>query len=118
MRPLSGDIWFADMDTKGSDDLPTREFVHWCESCGREELLNSDDAYSAGWDFPPKMGAWGAISPRTCPRCAMKTTVWWTLAIEKRTINELTPQQLKVIGRILEEVPPGTETERQMPPRP
>jgi hypothetical protein len=42
----------------------------------------------------------------------MKTTVWWALAIEKQRIDKLTPEQLKVIGRILEEVPPGTRAGR------
>lgn len=96
------------MNTDGTPDVPTEPFVHWCESCGREELLDSHDAYKIGWDFPPHMGTWGVISPRTCPKCSIEKTVWWEMAIEKRSIDELTPRELKVVGRILEEVPPGT----------
>jgi hypothetical protein len=29
------------------------------------------------------------------------------MAIDKRGIDEMTPQELKAVGRILEEVPPG-----------
>ena len=82
-------------------------FLHWCESCGHEELLDSDTAYDAGWDFPPRMGIWSVISPRTCPNCAISKTVWWAIAIDKHSIDTLTPHQRKVVGRILEEVPPG-----------
>ena len=78
------------------------------ESCGSEELLTSDDAYEA-WDFPPWMGTWGVVSPRTCPKCPMRQTAWWAMAFEKRGFDDLTPQELKAVGRILEEVPPGRD---------
>jgi hypothetical protein len=64
------------MSPDGANDLPTGAFMHWCESCGREGLLNSHAAYEAGWDFPPNMGAWGVISPRTCPNYSIKKTAW------------------------------------------
>lgn len=51
-------------------------FEHWCEVCGRTELLTSEEAYRAGWDFPPKFGAWGVVSPRTCNTCPNERTVW------------------------------------------
>lgn len=92
-----------------SPDAPTSSttdpFLHWCEVCGREELLSTQAAFEAGWDFPPRMGTWGVISPRTCPTCPMKSTVWWAIAMENRSMDELTPGQLKTVGRILEEVP-------------
>lgn len=96
------------MSDHEGNHLPVDAFVHWCESCGREELLTPDDAYNAGWDFPPRMGTWGVISPRTCPNCGIKNTVWWAIAIEKRNIDDMTPEQRKVVGRILDEVPPGS----------
>jgi hypothetical protein len=104
------------MSTDSADDDPTSAFVHWCEACGREELLSPDDAFKAGWDFPPNMGAWGVVSPRTCPNCAMKRTVWWAIAIEKLSFLELTPHQLIVIGRILNEVDPGAGSEPLIAP--
>lgn len=30
---------------------------HICEVCGREEILTPEEAYRAGWDYPPKMGS-------------------------------------------------------------
>ena len=96
------------MSNHGTNGSPADAFVHWCESCGREELLSARDAYQAGWDFPPNMGAWGVISPRTCPDCTIEKTVWWAITIEKHSIDDMAPRQLKIVGRILEEVPPGT----------
>jgi len=95
------------MNTDGANDSLTDAFVHWCESCGLEELLDSRAAYEAGWDSPPNMGAWGVISPRTCPNCTIRTTAWWAIAIEKHSIDTLTPHQRKVVGRIHDELPPG-----------
>ncbi|WP_104132351.1 hypothetical protein [Cryobacterium sp. M91] len=93
-------------------------FVHWCESCGREEILSTQDAFDAGWDFPPKMGTFGVISPRTCPNCLMNSTVWWAISVEKGRMDDLTPRQLQVLGRILNEVPPSTRNVRRTSPLP
>jgi hypothetical protein len=100
------------MNADGTKDSPTDQFPHRCESCGREEMLSTQDAFDAGWDFPPKMGTWTVISPRTCPDCPMTSTVWWAITMEKRSMNDLTPRQLKIVGRILEEVPPGAGNTR------
>ena len=97
------------MSTESTEERPTEPFLHWCASCGYEELLTSDAANEAGWDFPPRMGTWGVVSPRTCPKCPMRQTAWWAMAIEKRGFDDLTPQELKAVGRILEEVPPGRD---------
>jgi hypothetical protein len=83
-------------------------FLHWCEVCGREEILSSEAAYSSGWDFPPKMGAWGVVSPRTCPDCGIESTVWWAAVVEKRTVDDMTTMQRRALDRILDEVPPGS----------
>lgn len=105
------------MTTGETIDSSADAFLHWCESCGREELLNAHDAYEAGWDFPPNMGAWGVISPRTCPDCTMEKTAWWAITVQKHGIDEMTAQQRKAVGRILEELPPGTRAVRWMPPQ-
>ena len=52
---------------------------HICEVCGTDEILTPAKAYEADWDYPPKMGAFGVISPRVCPRCPINRTVWWAL---------------------------------------
>lgn len=89
------------MNSESTDDVPTDPFVHWCESCGREESLDSRDAYKAGWDFPPHMGTWGVVSPRTCPNCPIQTTASWALAVEERSIDKVTPQNRWIgLGRV------------------
>ena len=76
---------------------------HICEVCGREEVLTPEEAYSAGWDYPPKMGAFGVVSQRTCPSCRIDKTVWWKLAVEHKDPNTLPADDKAVIERILHE---------------
>jgi hypothetical protein len=80
-------------------------FIHWCEVCGLELLLTPEIAYSLGWDFPPKMGEFGVISPRTCGACGVEGTVWWDLAVNKKTVEELTDAQYVKALRIVKEKP-------------
>lgn len=84
-------------------------FLHWCEVCGRQEALTADAAYRDGWDFPPRMGAWGVISPRTCPTCTIEKTLWWALTMKKVEPSDLTDHQRQVLGRILNEAPPAPQ---------
>lgn len=76
---------------------------HICEVCDKEEILTPEEAFDAGWDYPPKMGSFGVISGRYCGDCLIKDTLWWTLAIDKKTIDELTPRQKETMNRILTE---------------
>jgi hypothetical protein len=78
-------------------------FVHWCEVCGLEVLLTPEIAYELGWDFPPGMGEFGIISPRTCGACGVEGTVWFDLAVNKKTVDELTNEQYAKALRILKE---------------
>lgn len=57
----------------------TVAFEDRCEVCETTELLTPEEAYQAGWDYPPKMGEWGVISPRTCGGCGIDRTLWWAL---------------------------------------
>lgn len=84
---------------------PTDRFEHICEVCGKTAMLTSPEAYWAGWNYPPEMGVFGVISPRTCEHCGIDATVWWAIAMDKLTLDELTPDQLKTIARIRNEVP-------------
>ena len=77
-----------------------------CEVCGKEELLAPEEAFLAGWDYPPRMGAFGIVSPRTCPDCSMMDTLWAALVMEKKTVEELNTRQKKTLKRILGE--PGS----------
>lgn len=76
---------------------------HVCEVCGRDEILTPDEAYSAGWDYPPKMGHFGIISPRTCGKCSITGTAWWSLEADDFTADMLTDAQRATITRILAE---------------
>lgn len=76
---------------------------HICEVCGKEEILSPEEAYNRGWDYPPKMGAFGVISPRTCGNCNITDTLWWQIAVKKRDVRELSKSQLDTFVRILNE---------------
>lgn len=76
---------------------------HICEVCGKEEVLTPDEAYQRGWDYPPKMGAFGVISPRTCKSCNITATAWWAMTCDKKTFPELPKKQRETVLRILAE---------------
>lgn len=80
-----------------------KKFVHVCEVCGKTKVMTSEEAYMEGWDYPPYMGTFGVVSPRTCSDCMMIDTVWWALVNEKKTYNELTEKQKETIRRIQRE---------------
>lgn len=74
------------------------KYRHICESCGKEEVLTSDQGFEKGWDYPPRMGAFGVISPRTCGSCPITTTLWWRLQSEGLT--ELSKRDADIAERI------------------
>lgn len=68
--------------------------------CGVEEVLTPQETFEAGWDYPPRMGYFGVVSPRTCPHCPMVSTVWWALAMDGRPPSAPTGAQRAVNVRI------------------
>jgi len=72
-----------------------------CEVCGRTDEVTDDKAFKIGWDYPPFMGAWGVLSPRTCPDCRMTDTAWWAI----QTGQELTEKQIEFAEAVMKEVP-------------
>lgn len=40
-----------------------QKYKHICEVCGRCEILTPEEAFQAGWDYPPRMGFFGVLSP-------------------------------------------------------
>lgn len=74
---------------------------HVCEVCGREEVLTPEEAYQQGWDYPPKMGAFGVVSPRTCGSCGIQDTLWWFLAVDKGSPDDMSESQQETLLRIL-----------------
>jgi hypothetical protein len=76
-----------------------REYL--CEVCGRKEVLTEDVAYEAGWDYPPFIGLWGVVSPRTCPDCGIEGTAYWHV-LREGTEN-IPANHLATIKRIMAE---------------
>ncbi|MBB3752520.1 hypothetical protein FHT44_005032 [Mycolicibacterium sp. BK634] len=73
---------------------------HICEVCGKDEILTPEEAFEDGWDYPPRMGAFGVISARTCGDCLINQTVWWAVMQGQ---NQFTPEQMAVVERIRNE---------------
>lgn len=104
------------MPTSGEVQEP--DVAHWrlrhiCEVCGKSEVLTPAAAFDAGWDYPPRMGQFGVISPRTCGSCPMSATVWAALMLHGASREDLTEAQLDVLARILAEPMSITEGEEQ-----
>lgn len=59
------------------DSMKTRPFWHYCEVCGKKEYVTAQEAFDNGWDYPPNIGQFGLLSPRTCGDCRMQDTLWW-----------------------------------------
>ena len=81
-------------------------FHHECEGCGLRLLLTPALAFQLGWDYPPRMGQWGIVSPRTCGACGIEKTVWWELAMNKKSVHDLTDEQYDTAIRIINEKDP------------
>ena len=76
-----------------------REYL--CEVCGQKDTLTEDAAHQAGWDYPPFIGLWGVVSPRTCPNCTIEKTAYWHI-LREGTQN-LPEKHMATIHRIMEE---------------
>lgn len=90
------------------DDFPDHPFKvkideDICEVCGKTEILTPQEAFDLGWDYPPMMGRFGVLSPRTCPNCNMMDTVWAEVTLMGKKPEDLTKKQQKTILRIIAE---------------
>lgn len=65
--------------TKLLESMKKRKFWHYCEVCGKKEYLTAKEAFNAGWDYPPDMGYFGLLGPRTCGDCLLKDTLFWKI---------------------------------------
>ena len=79
-----------------------REYL--CEVCGKKETLTEEAAYRAGWDYPPFIGLWAVVSPRTCPNCGIEQTAYWHV-LREGTEN-IPANHMATIRRIMAETPP------------
>jgi hypothetical protein len=72
-----------------------------CEVCELTADLTEEEAYKGGWDYPPFIGAWGVISPRTCPNCRMEDTAYWHIVMQGT--ENLSEKHIATVKRILAE---------------
>ncbi|MEP9394364.1 hypothetical protein ABLE94_19210 [Gordonia sp. VNK1] len=91
-----------------SGKLLEPEMAHWklrhvCEVCGVEAVLTATEAFESGWDYPPRIGQFGVVGPRTCGSCPMSETVWAALVLRGTSADKLTDAQRDVVARILAE---------------
>ncbi len=86
--------------------MNTRPFWHYCEVCGKKEFITAQDAFDNGWDYPPQMGHFGLLGPRTCGGCLLKDTLFWKVNTDKKiplpivVEGTLTPEELVTWKRI------------------
>jgi hypothetical protein len=86
-----------------ADTVTAMQVRHICEVCGVEEILTPEAAYQAGWDYPPTIGTFGVIGPRTCVNCSINQTAWWAITVDGYTTDMLTSEQRAIVARILGE---------------
>ena len=72
--------------------------------CLKYDPPNLEGRSTEGWDYPPRMGAFGIVSPRTCGDCTIEGTLWMALQSGKITsIDDMTPEQRATLARIQNE---------------
>lgn len=72
------------------ESMNTRPFWHYCEVCGKKEFITAQEAFDSGWDYPPRIGHFGLLGPRTCGSCLLKDTLFWR-------VNECRKMPLPII---------------------
>ena len=85
------------------ESMNERPFWHYCEVCGKKEFITAQDAFDSGWDYPPNIGYFGLLGPRTCGNCQLTDTLYWKVHTGPLPIvveRELTPEELVTWKRI------------------
>ena len=86
--------------------MNSRPFWHYCESCGTKVFCTAQEAYDEGWDYPPRIGKFGVLGPRTCGNCCMINTLYLKVMRQKIPIiikSNLTENELRTWQRIKNE---------------
>ena len=92
------------MTKKTNDSIDLSKLVYICEHCGNVARYQTpEEAFNDGWDYPPKMGSFGVISPRTCGNCTIDTTVYWKLVAEHVAPEDLELKDKETLIRIINE---------------
>ena len=74
--------------------------IHICEACGVEKVMTSEEAFAEGWDYPPGIGQFGVLSPRTCGNCTVDKTLWWRVVVEGMDPDDMTEADRALIERV------------------
>jgi hypothetical protein len=86
---------------------PETVLRHICEVCGKTEEITTQEAYQTGWDYPPGIGAFGIVSPRTCGDCGIDKTLYWRfIKGEVKSFEDLSDAEAELLTRIQNE--PGS----------
>ncbi len=88
---------------QGVQPVDPPAFEHHCEVCNLKLLLTPEIAFNLGWDYPPRMGKFGIVSPRTCGNCGIEDTASFALVVSKTPIEELSDKHLATVHRIIQE---------------
>lgn len=88
------------------ESMNTRPFWHYCEVCGTKVFCTAQEAFDAGWNYPPQIGHFKLLGPRNCGKCSIMDTLFlkvqkqkFPIVIEKTLIEE----ELKTLNRIKNE---------------
>lgn len=90
------------------DTMNYRPFLHICEVCGQRSYITAQEAFDEGWDYPPQMGTFGVLGPRTCGsrNCSITSTLYWKVQQQELPIvleETLTSEELQTWRRIKNE---------------
>lgn len=88
------------------ESMNSRPFWHCCECCGKKAFITAKEAFDDGWDYPPQMGIFGLLGPRTCGECDITSTLYWKVQQQALPIvveSMLTKEELKTWRRIKKE---------------
>lgn len=64
------------------------------------------EAFEAGWDYPPKIGTFGLLGPRTCGNCLLTDTLFFRVYQQENSIvieRNLTEKEAQTWQRIKNE---------------
>ena len=85
------------------ESMNTRPFWHYCEVCGTKVFCTAQEAFDAGWNYPPHFKLLG---PRNCGKCSIMDTLFLKVQKQKFPIvieKTLTEEELKTLNRIKNE---------------
>ena len=88
------------------ESMNTRPFWHYCEVCGTKVFCTAQEAFDAGWNYPPQIGHFKLLGPRNCGKCSLMDTLFLKVQKQKFPIvieKTLTEEELKTLNRIKNE---------------